>query len=162
MRLPTNKEKRDIVEYIAEHIELTEQGSGDSVYYTARCPFHDDSSPSFVVYPGIQKYRCYGCMSQWGDVIDFARQYFQCSFAEAVERTCIEISVDEVIAKEVSSLITSARNPKTDWLWYNTRMRKLFDALPASTANKIACRVSDMVENGKFLLADRELKRHKC
>ena len=47
---------------------LTElRGNGKNL--TGKCPFHDDRSPSFVVWPGIQKWRCYGC-GLHGDSLD--------------------------------------------------------------------------------------------
>jgi hypothetical protein len=47
---------------------LTElRGRGDTL--TGRCPFHDDSNPSLVVWTKIQKFKCYGC-GERGDVVD--------------------------------------------------------------------------------------------
>lgn len=47
---------------------LTElKGRGDTL--TGRCPFHDDSSPSLVVWTNLQKFKCYGC-GERGDVVD--------------------------------------------------------------------------------------------
>ena len=37
-----------------------------------RCPFHDDSSPSFYVYPETQSFYCFGCQVG-GDVITLAK-----------------------------------------------------------------------------------------
>ena len=51
---------------------LTElRGSGKSL--VGKCPFHDDRHPSFVVWPEIGKFRCYGC-GEHGDVIDLLRK----------------------------------------------------------------------------------------
>src|SRR5215468_1185283 len=36
------------------------------------CPFHEDRTPSFFVYPDRQRFACYGC-KLWGDVLDFVR-----------------------------------------------------------------------------------------
>lgn len=45
-----------------------------------RCPFHDDNSPSFVVYANSQRCSCEaGCKIAgrvWGDVFDFVREYY--------------------------------------------------------------------------------------
>lgn len=37
------------------------------------CPFHDDRTPSFTVYPNSGKFHCYGC-GKHGDVISFLRE----------------------------------------------------------------------------------------
>jgi len=49
-----------------------------------RCPFHDDHTPSFVVYPGTQSFHCFGCLAH-GDVFAFLMRYERLSFREALE-----------------------------------------------------------------------------
>ena len=58
------------VEDVAARL-TTLRGNGKTL--TGRCPFHEDRSPSFVVWPEIQKWRCYGCSLQ-GDVLDMLDQ----------------------------------------------------------------------------------------
>lgn len=50
-----------------------------------RCPFHDDRSPSLVVYAETRSFYCFGCGAQ-GDVIDFVRRAEGVGFREAVAR----------------------------------------------------------------------------
>lgn len=47
--------------------------SGD--HLIACCPFHDDSTPSFVVWPGAGTWHCFGACSTGGDVIDLVGYY---------------------------------------------------------------------------------------
>jgi DNA primase len=49
-----------------------------------RCPFHEDRTPSFVVYPGTQSFYCFGCRAH-GDVFAFLMRYEGLSFREALE-----------------------------------------------------------------------------
>ena len=49
-----------------------------------RCPFHDDTTPSFTVYPDQGSYHCYGCGAH-GDVFTFLMRHESCSFPEAVQ-----------------------------------------------------------------------------
>lgn len=49
-----------------------------------RCPFHDDSTPSFVVYPKTQTFHCFGCQKH-GDVITFLMSIANLTFLQAVE-----------------------------------------------------------------------------
>jgi len=50
--------------------------------YTALCPFHNESTPSFVIYPDNSFY-CFGCQAH-GDAIDFMKLIKGCSFKEAI------------------------------------------------------------------------------
>lgn len=50
-----------------------------------RCPFHDDTHPSLVVYPESASFYCFGCRTG-GDVITFLRRLEGLSFLDAVAR----------------------------------------------------------------------------
>ncbi len=39
--------------------------------YTTQCPWHDDSTPSLVLYPHNDSFYCFGC-TRWGDTINLA------------------------------------------------------------------------------------------
>ena len=52
---------------------------------TGRCPFHEDRTPSFCVYPETGSFHCFGCGAS-GDVIDFVRRAEGLGFREAVQR----------------------------------------------------------------------------
>jgi len=51
--------------------------------YAARCPFHEDRNPSFVVYPKTQSFHCYGCRAH-GDVLSFLMRKERLTFPEAL------------------------------------------------------------------------------
>ena len=53
-------------------------------HFAGLCPFHDERSPSFVIYEN-NSYYCFGC-GAWGDAIDFYAKQHHVSFAEAVRR----------------------------------------------------------------------------
>jgi len=44
------------------NIDLVQVGD----IYQARCPFHDDSTPSFTIYPEENKFYCFGCKVSGG------------------------------------------------------------------------------------------------
>lgn len=66
------KERVDIVEHIGRFTELRKVGKN----LIGRCPLpgHDDSSPSFYVYPETKSFYCFGC-AIGGDVITFAQYH---------------------------------------------------------------------------------------
>lgn len=45
--------------------------SGDR--YKGCCPLHEERTASFVVYPGSQRWHCFGACARGGDVIELAR-----------------------------------------------------------------------------------------
>jgi DNA primase len=69
----------DIVQIIESHIPLKRAGSN----YSARCPFHNEKTPSFTVSPTKQFYHCFGCGAH-GTAIGFLMEYHGMGFVEAV------------------------------------------------------------------------------
>ena len=76
------KRRNPITEVVRRHgVELRGQGKR----LTGRCPFHEDRTPSFCVYPETESFHCFGCGAA-GDVIDFIRRTQGLGFREAVLR----------------------------------------------------------------------------
>lgn len=73
------KQKTDIVSLISEYLELKKAGRN----YKAICPFHSEKTPSFVVSPELQMYKCFGC-GEGGDVYTFLQKYEGMDFPEAL------------------------------------------------------------------------------
>jgi DNA primase len=72
--------RTDIVEVVGSRVPLKRQGRE----YSARCPFHDERSPSFTVSPTKQFYHCFGCGAH-GTSISFLMNYDRLEFLDAVE-----------------------------------------------------------------------------
>ncbi len=70
----------DIVEVIEHRVPLKKSGRD----WSARCPFHDERSPSFTVSPTKQFYHCFGCGAH-GSAIKFLMDYDRLEFVDAVE-----------------------------------------------------------------------------
>lgn len=69
----------DIVELINARVPLRKVGRN----YTARCPFHDEKTPSFSVNPDKQFYHCFGCGAH-GTALGFLMDYDHLGFIDAV------------------------------------------------------------------------------
>ncbi len=74
------KIKTDIVSIIGERIELKKAGRN----YKAPCPFHGEKTPSFMVSPELQIFKCFGC-GEAGDVYSFLEKYEGMEFPEALK-----------------------------------------------------------------------------
>jgi DNA primase len=72
--------RTDIVEVIGARVPLKRQGRE----FSARCPFHDERSPSFTVSPTKQFYHCFGCGAH-GTAISFLMNYDRLEFLDAVD-----------------------------------------------------------------------------
>lgn len=82
--------RADIVELIGEHVALKRSGKD----FKARCPFHEERTPSFYVVPSKGFYKCFGC-GESGDVFTFLMKRLGLSFLDSVrlvaERAGVEI-----------------------------------------------------------------------
>jgi len=74
------KAKTDIVALISEYLPLKKSGRN----FKALCPFHQEKTPSFVVSPELQIFKCFGCGAA-GDAIKFLQLYEKMDFGEALE-----------------------------------------------------------------------------
>ncbi len=75
------KRRIDIVELISQYVPLKKAGRR----FKARCPFHEEKTPSFSVDPAAGLWHCFGC-GAGGDVFSFLEQIEGISFPEAGER----------------------------------------------------------------------------
>ena len=74
------KERIDIVELIGSYVQLKKAGRN----FKGLCPFHQEKTPSFVVSPDRQLWRCFGSCGVGGDAIAFFMKYENLSFLEAL------------------------------------------------------------------------------
>lgn len=81
--------RTDIVEVVGARVPLKRQGRE----YSARCPFHDERSPSFYVSPTKQFYHCFGCGAH-GTALSFLMNYDRLEFLDAVEELARRVGMD--------------------------------------------------------------------
>ncbi|MEJ7747454.1 MAG: DNA primase, partial [Luteimonas sp.] len=81
--------RTDIVEVVGTRVPLKKQGKE----YSARCPFHDERSPSFTVSPTKQFYHCFGCGAH-GTAISFLINYDRLEFLDAVDELAKRVGME--------------------------------------------------------------------
>lgn len=75
------RDRIDIVEVVGEYVALKRAGR----IYRGLCPFHDERTPSFVVYPDSGNWRCFGACATGGNVFDFVMRVENIDFRAALE-----------------------------------------------------------------------------
>jgi DNA primase len=73
------KSKVDIVQLVGEYVKLTRAGRN----FKALCPFHGEKTPSFMVNPELQIFKCFGC-GAGGDAFAFLQKIEGLEFGEAL------------------------------------------------------------------------------
>lgn len=84
------KDRMSIVDVVGSYIKLENAGGN----YKAKCPFHNEKTPSFFVSPARGSYYCFGCGVK-GDIFSFVQEYEKIDFLGALkilaERAGIEL-----------------------------------------------------------------------
>jgi len=89
------KDRLDIVEVISTYLTVKKAG----VNYKANCPFHSEKTPSFMINPERQSFKCFGC-AEGGDVITFVEKMEGLDFFNALkllaEKAGVELKTKSV------------------------------------------------------------------
>lgn len=74
------KYKTDISDIISSYVSLKKRGST----FVGLCPFHNEKTPSFTVYPETQSFYCFGC-GAGGDAVTFIKKIENLDYIDAVK-----------------------------------------------------------------------------
>lgn len=83
------KEKLDIVDVISAYVKVEKSG----INYKARCPFHNEKTPSFYISTQRQTFYCFGCQEK-GDVFTFVEKFEGLDFKGALQTLADKAGVE--------------------------------------------------------------------
>jgi len=82
------QESVDIVDVVSRYVTLRKSGRN----FKGLCPFHEEKTPSFTVFPETRRYKCFGC-GEGGDVYTFLMKRGNLRFIEAIEDLAREANI---------------------------------------------------------------------
>lgn len=153
--------KLPIVEVLEQYIDLNAFNEDGSPYYTAICPFHDDSSPSLVVYPNDDSndsvWMCLACSDKWGDVIDFVKQIENIGFKEALKKCTQSVRSEDIFLRELQK---KKSHTLDDYLLYSIRGYTLLQKVGLETALTVFEEMDGYLAKNNFYLANKLLMKY--
>lgn len=84
------KQRLDVVEVISAYVPLRKAGR----HFKGLCPFHQERTPSFVVFPESGTWHCFGACGTGGDIFGFIMKREGVDFHEALEILARKAGVD--------------------------------------------------------------------
>ena len=87
----TLKDSLDIIEVASRYLpDLKSAGRT----YKSNCPFHEERTPSFVIFPETQSWRCFGACVEGGDVISFVMKIEKIDFQQAIKLLADSVGIE--------------------------------------------------------------------
>jgi DNA primase len=83
------KERLSIEEVVGSYIKLDRAGKN----LKARCPFHNEKTPSFTLSPDRDNYYCFGCHAS-GDIFSFVQEFEGIDFREALKKLADKAGIE--------------------------------------------------------------------
>ena len=82
------RQRCDIEDVVSGYVQLKRRGKN----LVGLCPFHNEKTPSFTLYPENGSFYCFGC-GAGGEVVSFIRRAENLDFTEAVRFLCDRVGM---------------------------------------------------------------------
>ncbi|MGH2557733.1 MAG: DNA primase [Thermomicrobiales bacterium] len=96
------RERTDVADVVSQYVQLKRTGRN----FKGLCPFHQEKTPSFVVFPESGNFHCFGC-GKGGDVFTFymgvENADFKEALAELARRAGVQLDTMPTVAPEVDA-----------------------------------------------------------
>ena len=122
----------NIVDVVGEFVTLRKAG----VNYKGLCPFHDDTTPSFMVSPSKQICKCFAC-GEGGTAINFLMKHEQITYPEALRWLAKKYNI-EVEEKELTEEERKEQSARESMFIVNEWAMKYFQNILKNDPDGIA------------------------
>ncbi len=114
------KDRLSVSEVLGSYIKLEKAGAN----FRAKCPFHNEKTPSFFVSPDRGSFYCFGCGAK-GDIFSFVQEFERVDFMGALkilaERAGVEIEKENFQAKSERDRLYSVLEQATEFFVSNLK-----------------------------------------
>lgn len=132
------KQKLDVVNVVGEYVQLKKVGRN----FKARCPFHNEKTPSFYVSSDRQGWHCFGC-NEGGDMFTFVQKIEGIEFPEALRILALKAGVE---LKQYDPRLASQKN-------------RLLDVCAAAADFWQGCLSKNQAEHARVYVEKRKIKQ---
>ena len=122
----------NIVDVVGEFVTLRKAG----VNYKGLCPFHDDTTPSFMVSPAKNICHCFAC-GEGGNAVNFLMKHEQITYPEALRWLAKKYNI-EIQEKELTDEEKQQQNDRDSMFIVNEWAMKYFQDILKNDPDGIA------------------------
>ena len=122
----------NIVDVVGEFVTLRKAG----VNYKGLCPFHDDTTPSFMVSPAKNICHCFAC-GEGGNAVNFLMKHEQITYPEALRWLAKKYNI-EIQEKELTDEEKQQQNDRDSMFIVNEWAMKYFQNILKNDPDGIA------------------------
>ena len=79
----------DLAALVSEYVALVSVGQN----FRAHCPFHNERTPSFYVFPERQSWRCFGACATGGDAFSFVMKADNLDFSQVLRQLAVRVGI---------------------------------------------------------------------
>ena len=123
----TIKEKLGIAEVLGTYLKLEKAGAN----FKAKCPFHNEKTPSFFVSTSRDTYYCFGCGAK-GDIFNFVEHFEGVDFLGALkilaERAGVPLKLEKRSVSDERERRLAVLESATVWFAENLARNKTVSA----------------------------------